>query len=285
MFSSSSFLKQYFCTPTRLALNTEAHRRRRKWTEREEITYARKRQALTTQIEKHRHGAQRYLPPQVVDHIPDPESYGLDDAWVDDDDCDDEKDGSCTIDLAQLTISVSHGMPPETGAICLPSTIGYEACTKLGLQNVMKNELALRQGEANDALQAIRIQIGEKSFRFRKQLRNSKSKVQKTRSWDAIHTVDRRLQQNCSIYRQARHAMVRLGAPQAIQDRYQEITPDDLHTNTAVQEPNARGQRNKELSWIWRMPGVICTNQESLLHECGVSADWLIPGLNDFSSL
>ena len=114
----------------------------------------------------------------------------------------------------------------------------------------------------------IRIGIGEKSFCFWKQLRASKSKVQKMRSWDAIHTVDKHLKQNCLIYRQVHHAMIQLRAPEAILDHYQEIKANDLHTNTAVQEPNACGQQNQELSWIWKMPGDSLTNQETLLHEC-----------------
>lgn len=231
----------------------------------------RKQQILNVRIEKHRDGAQGYLPPQAVDYVQDPEAN---DAWVDDDDVEIHEEGLVSNDLAQLTLLVSDNILPETKPIFLPSTIGYERCHELGLQTLVKNELILRQGEANDALQVIRIGIGEKSFRFRQQLRNSKSKVQKTRSWDAIHTVDKRLQQYRLVYRQARHAMIRLGASKVILGRYQEIKACDLHTNTAIQEPNARGQRNQELSWIWKMPGGSLTNQETLLHECEMSCHY-----------
>ncbi len=103
----------------------------------------RKRQALNVQIEKHQDGAQKYLPPQVVDHIPNPDSNVLDDAWVDDDDADVDEEGLVANDLAQLTISVSNHMLPEKKPLSLPSSIGYRACNELGLQTLAKNELAL----------------------------------------------------------------------------------------------------------------------------------------------
>jgi hypothetical protein len=246
--------------------------------------FVRKRQALDIRIQKHRDAAQRYLPPQVMDHIQGPESNHPEDDWIDDAESEDDQEASIAIDLAQLNISGPEGMVAEKKAVYLPSTIGHEACKGLGLTKMVKDELALRQGQMNDALEAVRIGIGEKSFRFRKHLRSSKSKVQKTRSWDAIHTVDRQLVQNSMIYRQARRAMILLGAPKAIRDRYQELTCNDLHTNTAVQEPNARGQRNQELSWIWRMPGATPTNEQTLLHECEMLHGYcLIPGLNNLA--
>jgi hypothetical protein len=265
----------------RLVLNAQVRHDRKQWSEQEELTFVRKRQALDIRIEKHRDGAQRYLPPQVMDPISSPDPNHLDNDWIDDADVEVDEEESVAIDLAQLKISVSDGMVLQKKAIYLPSIIGYETCEALGLKDLVKSELSLRQGQANDAMEAIRIGIGEKSFRFRDQLRTSKAKVQKTRSWAAIHTVDRQLKLNCSIYKQARQAMIGLGAPKAILDRYQVLTSDDLHTNTAVQEPNARGQRNKELSWIWKMPGASPTDQATLLHECEMfSIYWVIPGLN-----
>ena len=249
-------------------LAAELRSARKRLCDQELLTLERKRQALNIHIEQHRETAEKYLPSQAMAHIPGHESGYLGDAWVDEDDNELRDVEAVNTELSRLTILASDSMVAEKKAIFLPSTIGHEQCKIMGLQNMVKRELALRQGEANDALEAIRIGIGEKSFRFRKQLRSSKSKVQKTRSWDAIHTVDRKLMQNCSIYKQARHAMTRLGATQAILGHYKRITLEDLQTNTAVQEPNARGQRNQELSWIWKMPGVSLTNQETLLHEC-----------------
>jgi hypothetical protein len=264
----------------------EDHSAKKKGSEEEMLIFEKKQQALNIRIEKHRERADRYLPPQFMDHVPGYEPHELDNLWVNDADAEVDDEDMVDINIEQLTISDSGGNVPERNAVFLPSSIGHENCKAIGLQNLVKRELSLRQGEANDALQAIRIGIGEKSFRFRKHLRNSKSKVQKTRSWDAIHAVDRRLNQNCLIYKQSRNAMMRLGAPKAILLRYQNLAANDLHTNTAVQEPNARGKRNEELSWIWKMPGVSLANQETLLHECEELYIYsLCPGLKHFPSV
>jgi hypothetical protein len=131
-----------------------------------------------------------------------------------------------------------------------------------------EKELFLREGQANDALQAIRLAIGEKSFRFRKQLRTANSKVKKTRSWDLIKSASKQLQHHRLIYRQARQAMIQLGASSQLLKLYQELTDDDIRTSTAIEEPNARGQRNSELSWIWKMPGFTIDKEDSFTNEC-----------------
>ena len=70
----------------------------------------------------------------------------------------------------------------EKYLILLPSALGHEICKKLNLQTILQAELALHEGQANDALYAIRLYIREKSVCFQKNLRLAKSKVQKTRS-------------------------------------------------------------------------------------------------------
>jgi hypothetical protein len=157
----------------------------------------------------------------------------------------------------------------EKKVLFLPSIIGHERCAEFGLQSLVNKEIALREGQANDSLEAIRLAIGEKSFRFRKQLRLAASKKKKTRSWDGIHLLGKRLQHHRLVYREARHALIRLGVSQTkLQREYRELTDDDLRTSTAVMEPNARGQRKAELSWIWQRTGMNISNQTTMVNEC-----------------
>ena len=65
----------------------------------------------------------------------------------------------------------------EKYPILLPSALGHEMCKKLNLQTILQAELALCEGQANDALYAIRLYIREKSVHFQKNLRLAKSKV------------------------------------------------------------------------------------------------------------
>ena len=211
-----------------------------------------KRQALNSRIDKHQDEAQKYIPGNAIEHISETADNAIDDGWED-------IEESVPQDLTQFTFSIplesQVSMNAEKKSLFLPSSIGYQTCIRFGLQGLVERELVLRQGQANDALQGIRAAIGEKSFRFRKQLRNAKAKVQKTRSWNSIQSASKRLQQHRLIYRQARQGMIQLGASPKILKQYQELTNEDIRTSTAVEEPNARGQRNVELSWIWRLPG------------------------------
>jgi hypothetical protein len=155
----------------------------------------------------------------------------------------------------------------EKYLILLPSALGHEMCKKLNLKTILQAKLALHEGQANDALYAIQLYIGEKSVCFWKNLRLAKSKVQKTRSWDAIHTVDRCLKEQSLIYNSAWNVMIKLGADNNTMSRYQVLTSEDLKVNTAIVEPNARSQHDVKLSWIWTMLNVWLKAPAALLDE------------------
>lgn len=262
----------------RLQLATDARRLKKEKTYEAKIALLRKRQALDIRIEKHAEKAERYFPPRVWDDIHH-RGEDIDDGWIDNEWKDIADDG---MEIPDAPFSFSFPLPniatemvqdTEKKVVFLPSTIGQERCAKLDLQSLVEKEIALREGQANDSLQAIRLAIGEKSFRFRKQLRLAGSKKKKTRSWDGIHVVGKRLQHSRLVYRQARHALSRLGVSQeTLESEFRELTNEDLQTSTAVMEPNARGQRKKELSWIWQRTGMNISNQTTVVNECSSSS-------------
>ena len=157
-----------------------------------QITLLQKRQALKVRIEKYHEKAKRYLPPKVVDDICHPDD-DVDDGWIDNEWKDIADDGmeisdapfSFSFPLSSILIEMVHDTKKKV--IFLPSMIGYEQCAKLGLQILIKKEIACCEGQANDSLQAIRLVIGEKSLWFHKQLQLAASKKKKTYSWDGIH--------------------------------------------------------------------------------------------------
>jgi len=239
----------------------------------EEVSIHRKRHALDEWIEKNHNEAEKYMTAAALDALPE----GIEDELGLDPDPDIAtlcKGANVEQDPVQLTfveaLRVSQlAVLAEKKTIWLPSSIGLEKCIELKLADLVAIERALREGQANDALHDIRILIAEKSFAFRKKLRHSKSKVDKTRSWDAIHTTDKRLTAKQLIYRQARIALLKLGAPADMMDRsYRELSVEDCQVSKAISEPNARGERNSKLSWIWTTPaGQSSCNEESLLDE------------------
>ncbi len=79
---------------------------------------------------------------------------------------------------------------PEKAFLLLPSNIGLDKCIALGYKSFAEQEKALRVGQMNDSLHGLRLAISRKAVVFRDGLRSSRSKNQKTRSWDEILQVD-----------------------------------------------------------------------------------------------
>jgi len=158
---------------------------------------------------------------------------------------------------------------PELHLLFMPSTLGYEQCAQLKLQKVANKEIALWKGQANDALDGLRSGIGEKSFRYRQQLRHAKGKIQSTRARSAIHTVGRELNHHRRVYGFARRALIALGAEsEENSEHYKPILLRDLQTSTIIFNLNAPGQRNQRLAWFWSTPVLGEEADDDLLTEC-----------------
>ena len=159
----------------RLQLAAEAQQVKKDKRDERQITLLRKCHALEVRIEKYHEKAEQYLPLKAVDDIRHP-GDNVDDGWIDNEWKDIADDGMEIPDtpfffsFPLLSIPIKMVHDTEKKVIFLPLMIGYERYAKLGLQSLIKKEIALCEGQVNDSLQAIRLAIGEKSFRFHKQL-------------------------------------------------------------------------------------------------------------------
>jgi hypothetical protein len=162
----------------------------------------------------------------------------------------------------------SELLEPENVPIILPSTIGMEKCIRANLSDIVQKELSLRQGQANDALQGLRMAIGKKSFLFRTRLRPATSKVQKLRSWSDIGAMEASVRHQARVYRKCRQALIRLGASDEIMKQYQVLTKEQLVCSTVVTSPNARGQREVSLAWFWSLNVQGDCVDNELMTEC-----------------
>ncbi|KAG1740442.1 uncharacterized protein EDB91DRAFT_1082000 [Suillus paluster] len=108
---------------------------------------------------------------------------------------------------------------PEITVIPLPSNISQVRCKELGLMDLMKEETTLREGQANDALHAIRVHLGDKAVIFRNTVRLQLANLPD-------------------------HDLLK---------KYLPLKKEDLKTSSAVADPNARGQRDMTLSWFWSL--------------------------------
>lgn len=164
-------------------------------------------------------------------------------------------------DLAEAATKAAHAQEAALAAaeavehvkIALPSAMGQEHLHAHGLQDLLSKEYQLRQGQANDALQNVRESLANLSFEYGKKLRKiKKSKVKKTRAWAAVHSVGRTLHFHRQIYSYAVEAISRLGDPEKLIGRqYKPLLKEDMKANTAVADPNARGQSKAKPAWFW----------------------------------
>lgn len=265
---------------SRLSLRSFIRKVRGKPRENQRIELAKKRDTLEARIVRFTTAGMAFLSPDMLHRL----STNTDSPVSEEEDTDSEEEDDEPAQDVRPT-RLRRGMPsgfgsapedtPETYRLPLPSVLGLELCRQYGVSILAKKERALREGQANEALAAVRLAIGEKSFLFRKTLRNLKSKVKKTRAWDIILATSHRMNHHRLIYKQARNAMMALGADKETMAIYQALRSDDLKTSTAIQEPNAPGQRKDHLSWIWSLPGSQGV-EGSILGECRASL-YLIP--------
>lgn len=142
---------------------------------------------------------------------------------------------------------------PETKALALPSSLAPGEIERLGLDELAGKEAALRQGQINDALEGLRMALGEKSLLFRTQVRNSKSQRTSLKAWDNVNKQDVVAKRHKRAYDNARKALIRLDIDRDYLSTLREITPEDMKMAGDVTEENRVGQRSSTLAWFWRL--------------------------------
>jgi hypothetical protein len=161
---------------------------------------------------------------------------------------------------------------PENVLIPLPSNIGIQRCTELGVVHLVGQEIALREGQANDALQAIRVLLADKAVLFRTTVRPAKSQVKVTRAWTQVHSVERVIRLHTMIYAKCRAQLGHLEAHTLLK-KYLRMEKCHLKATAAVADPNAGGQRNSTLPWFWSLDvqGDLVSND--WMNECASPSD------------
>jgi len=167
---------------------------------------------------------------------------------------------------------------PEKCRLSLPSSFEVEELMRLGLQEIVKQEIELRIGQANDCLEDLRQELGHKMVLFRTSMRSARGQKGKTRAWADVNRVDSKVQRHAKSYGRARRALINLGASEEILGRYQAIEKDDLKMSGDVVEENRVGQRNDKLAWFWKLgQGKDDSDNDNWLTECMCSTFiWMV---------
>jgi hypothetical protein len=168
-----------------------------------------------------------------------------------DDPCDEEDYTEDELD--HPTKTPGHMSSPENIMLPLPSRLGPEIHQDQTIATLLEEELKVRECQASEALEQVRLSLGVKSAIFRKKLRNAKSQQTKTRAWKAVHVASSAVQQHARSYALAQHALVALHADARTLQRFPAMSQGDLVVSRDVVEENRIGQRSEHISWIWRL--------------------------------
>lgn len=159
-------------------------------------------------------------------------------------------------------------MSVECAVIWLPSSFTKFERAEMGLEKVAEVEAQLREGQANDALEALRASLAEKSLRFRTEVKPAKSQRTMTKAWDSIHRAEKQIKAAVQSYRLARSALKGLEVSNGLLNQYKEIQKKDLKMSRDVVEENRIGQRSSELPWFWRLDSKWEEDRGEFLKEC-----------------
>jgi hypothetical protein len=159
-------------------------------------------------------------------------------------------------------------LSPEVSKLLLPSSLGVDYSNSANFDSLVKQEIHLRLGEANDALHELRINLGFKAFLYRTSVRNANSHKKKTRAFSSTAAAIALVKSQFHIYSGARKALVRLGASAEILSKYQKLSKDDLKVRTITHDPSIHGQRHSHLPWFWTMDVNSASNDSDWMGEC-----------------
>ena len=155
---------------------------------------------------------------------------------------------------------------PEKERITLPSSLSQGEIERLSLDSVAHVEAELRKGQINDALEGLRLALGEKSLCFRAEVRNADSQ----RAWDNIHKFDSDARKHRNFYNHARCALQKLPCEPEYLEMLQDITENDMKMSGDITEEHRFGQRSDTLAWFWRQDRNLSSDDDSSprMQEC-----------------
>jgi hypothetical protein len=138
---------------------------------------------------------------------------------------------------------------PEDESLMLPSSSRGEGWPPQA-SNI---ERCLRQGQANDALKAIRTLLSQKLVLRRDKRLNIRGTTGITRSNLNLARIEKEIQESAERYRRAYSAMLRLGMPDT-EKVYRHLNDKDLTYSNVFDKdrPLGRGYEGP-VSWIWHM--------------------------------
>jgi hypothetical protein len=150
---------------------------------------------------------------------------------------------------------------PEAVVLPLPSSI-ISVDLKASLESLRLVERELRKGQANDALEGLRVGLANKSLLLLTDVNQSTTTKQSTRAWASVRNAQSQILSHAHSYQRAWEALKCVGTSEDLLV-YQKLDMKDLATVKDITAAKRFGQGSYTLAWFWRIgPG-----QEALTGE------------------
>jgi hypothetical protein len=142
-------------------------------------------------------------------------------------------------------------IPSEVVVLPLPSNI-ISVEVKSSIKSLISVERELRKGQANDALEGLRVALANKSLIFSKDVNPSKTTKQTTRAWDSVRNIQSHVLAHARSYERAWEALNSIGIAEDLLV-YQKLNVSDLKTVKDITMAKRYGQGSDALAWFWRI--------------------------------
>jgi hypothetical protein len=247
----------------RSRLLSEIRRLPRKPTVKQELKITRMRSRLGKQVKDFLHGANIFLPNLQEGDLKPIDEGLLDTPTEETEEPDDLGDSLLDEELygEEEDDDEASSDLPETVILPLPSNI---ISGQLGpsFQSLRSIERELRRGQANDALEGVRIGLANKSLLLLTDVNKSTSTKQSTRAWASVRNAQSQILLHAHAYQRAWKALKCIGTAEDV-DIYQKLEAKDLVVVKDITSAKRFGQGSDSLAWFWRIgPG-----EESLTGE------------------
>ena len=245
----------------RLSLQSEVRRLGKNISVEDQLKLYDKRHRLQTRIDTFILEGKAYLPSS--DEEEEGGNFQLSSmVWEDDEEADEEDE-----EPHPVVDPDSNATYPERQVLPLPSSYSISENSPALLWNLAEQEFELEKGQANDTLHKLRLAIAHKSFLYRHKVRKASSYAQRNRAYDDVRTYSTLISYHADVYSACWRTLVALRANEETLEKYKILKKEDLKVDTAVVNPNERGQRNYQMSWIWGVSELDSTESPQWLDE------------------
>jgi hypothetical protein len=250
-----SFESHFRLISSRSRLRLEISKLPQKATVKQQLTIAKRRARLGKQIKDFLRTASSFLPTleesdlKVFDDYsidtPDEESVEPEEALSD------PLDEGFDYEDEDEDESEAPSILPEAVILPLPSNI-ISIKLKASLKSLISVERELRRGQANDALEGVRIGLANKSLLLLTDVNKSTSTKQSTRAWAGVRNAQSQILHHAHGYQRAWEALKSIGTPDDLAF-YQKLNTADLVVVKDIVTAKRYGQGSDTLAWFWRI--------------------------------